>query len=116
MSGIALALSLCLREAVPLTDSLKQAGRKLPAEEEEGPLIQASFVISHGTPSSMRQYDWEESLRWRPACIVQETVHTCYGVGHLQRLPGLRRASCMAAGRGERRSRGLPGEEACTIW
>ena len=49
MSGIALALSLCLREAVPLTDSLKQASRKLPAEEEEDLLIQASFVIGDDT-------------------------------------------------------------------
>ena len=49
MSGVALALSLCLRDSVPLTDSLKQASRKVPPEEEEEPLVQASFVICHDT-------------------------------------------------------------------
>ena len=56
MSGVALALSLCLRDSVPLKNSLKQAGRKVPPEGEEAPsggeeapLIQASFVVCHDT-------------------------------------------------------------------
>ncbi|CAK0785525.1 hypothetical protein CVIRNUC_008735 [Coccomyxa viridis] len=37
VSGVALALSLCLRDSVPLKNSLKQAGRKVPPEGEEAP-------------------------------------------------------------------------------
>jgi len=39
VSGIALLLSCCLREAVQLTDSLKEPSKATPPEEEE-PLIQ----------------------------------------------------------------------------
>ena len=49
VSGVALALSLCLRDSVPLRDSLKQASRKVPPEGEEEPLVQASSVICHDT-------------------------------------------------------------------
>ena len=101
MSGIALALSLCLRDSVPLTDSLKQADRKMPPEGEEEPLVQASCLICHET----RQ----------PACSEQVTDCTCIGGGHQWGLPELKGACCMAAGRGKHRFRGLSGERPCAI-
>ena len=88
VSGIALALSLCLRDSVPLTDTLKQAVRKVPQEEEE-PLVQASFVICHDTRQHA-QSSWKELLKSKPACSEQVTVCICISGSHQWRLPELR--------------------------
>ena len=45
VSGIALVLSCCLREAVQLTDSLKAPG-KVALPDEQEPLIQVRNPIS----------------------------------------------------------------------
>lgn len=46
VSGIALVLSCCLREAVQLTESLKGSA-KAPSAEEEEPLIQVCADAKH---------------------------------------------------------------------